>query len=138
MRCRISSDVGSISRVCSISMSPVNSTFLTGSFDETVLFWDLRTDRAMVSFPVIRLLSLAEFSSVLQGKLKNMDGHCLTAWDGTGKIFAVAVPQKQIISLYSVDAFDKVSFSLFDWIAHRTDWFIETVRMGDDRRPRTG
>lgn len=40
--------------------------------------------------------------------MKNMDGHCLTAWDGTGKIFAVGIPRKQIISLYSMDAFDKV------------------------------
>lgn len=114
MQCRISSDVDRFPRVCSISMSPVNSTFLTGSFDETVLFWDLRTDRAMVSVPANRLLSRADFSSILQGKLKNMDGHCLTAWDGTGKIFAIAVPQKQIISLYSVDAFDKVSSTLLN------------------------
>lgn len=62
-----------------------------------------------------------------------MDGHCLTAWDGTGKIFAVAIPRKQIISLYSVDAFDKVCVSTSIAIWHLTDSRAETVRLGDYR-----
>lgn len=61
-----------------------------------------------------------------------MDGHCLTAWDGTGKIFAVAIPRKQIISLYSVDAFDKVSLSTSTSISWLIDVPEETVRLGDD------
>jgi hypothetical protein len=32
-----------------LEVNIVNSTFLTGSFDETVLYWDLRSDRAIVS-----------------------------------------------------------------------------------------
>ncbi|KAJ9121775.1 hypothetical protein QFC22_002397 [Naganishia vaughanmartiniae] len=83
---------GHTDKVCSISMSPVNSSFLTGSFDQTVLMWDLRTDKAM-------------------GKLTNMDGHCITAWDSTGTIFAVGTPRKQIISLYASNAYDKKPFA---------------------------
>lgn len=74
----------------------------------------------------------------MQGKLKNMDGHCLTAWDGTGKIFAVGIPRKQIISLYSVDAYDKVSRMCLHAVFADPILSAETVCLGNHRRPGTG
>lgn len=39
-----------------------------------------------------------------------MDGPCLTAWDGTGEVFAVALPQAHAILLYSSSSFDRRPF----------------------------
>lgn len=36
-------------RVCSVEMSPTDDTFLSGSTDDTVRFWDLRAQKAQVS-----------------------------------------------------------------------------------------
>lgn len=93
-------------------MHPKDNTFLTGSDDQTVLVWDLRANAATVSGGASDMIQLGDLILffLLQGQLQQMDGTCLTAWDGTGDVFAVALPQAHAVLLYALSSFDKRPF----------------------------
>ncbi|EGG04001.1 uncharacterized protein MELLADRAFT_49323 [Melampsora larici-populina 98AG31] len=77
-------------RVVSLEMSPRDDTVLSGSFDDTVRLWDLR-------------------SPSCQGVL-NIAGQPCVAFDPSGLVFAVALNMKQTILLYDLRQFDSEPF----------------------------
>ncbi|KAN0006753.1 hypothetical protein ACTFIU_004944 [Dictyostelium citrinum] len=83
---------GHRNKVVSISMSPINDMFLSGSLDDTVRMWDLRTN-------------------VCQGLLRR-NGRPAVSFDPQGIIFATAV-SVNTIKLYDLRNYDKGPFSSF-------------------------
>ncbi|KAG0141554.1 hypothetical protein CROQUDRAFT_663648 [Cronartium quercuum f. sp. fusiforme G11] len=77
-------------RVVSLEMSPRDDTVLSGSSDDTVRLWDLR-------------------SPSCQGVL-NIAGQPCVAYDPSGLVFAVALNMKQTILLYDLRQFDAEPF----------------------------
>ncbi|MBW0510606.1 hypothetical protein O181_050321 [Austropuccinia psidii MF-1] len=77
-------------RVVSLEMSPRDDTFLSGSSDDTVRLWDLR-------------------SPSCQGVL-NIAGQPCVAFDPSGLVFAIALNLKQTILLYDLREFDSEPF----------------------------
>lgn len=45
-----------------------------------------------------------------QGKLNQLNGPCLTDWDPTGTVWAVALPDSHHICLYAANSFDQAPF----------------------------
>lgn len=74
-------------RVVSLEMSPVDDKFLSGSIDDTVRLWDLRTPHC-------------------QG-IMNIMGHPCVAFDPTGVLFGVAL-NSRFIRLYDLRNYEKV------------------------------
>ncbi|GAA5837696.1 hypothetical protein JCM11251_002298 [Rhodosporidiobolus azoricus] len=81
---------GHSKRVVSLTMSPQDDTFLSGAEDDTVRFWDLRTQNA-------------------QGLL-NVAGHPCVAYDPSGTVFAIVLNLRSTVMLYSTAQFDKQPF----------------------------
>lgn len=81
---------GHENKVVTLQMAPQNDTFLSGSVDEAVRLWDLRTPKSM--------------------GLMNIQGHPVVAYDPTGKVFAVAINERSAVLLYDVRKFDQMPF----------------------------
>lgn len=77
-------------RVVSLEMSPRDDTVLSGSSDDTVRLWDLR-------------------SPSCQGVL-NIAGQPCVAFDPSGLVFAIALNMKRTILLYDLREFDSEPF----------------------------
>ncbi|KAM0751498.1 WD40 repeat-like protein [Meredithblackwellia eburnea MCA 4105] len=77
-------------RVISLQMSPVDDTFLSGSTDDTVRLWDLRSSQA-------------------QGLL-NVSGQPSVAFDPSGLVFAVMLNLRSTLLLYDIKNYDKLPF----------------------------
>lgn len=80
-------------RVCSLEVSPLDDLFLSAAMDHSVRLWDLR-------------------SSSCQGLL-NIPAPALVAFDSTATVFAVASPQLQSVSLYSIKSYETRPFLTF-------------------------
>lgn len=50
-------------RVIALSMSPVDDIFLSGSLDNTIRLWDLKSPNCAVCFPIINLSASEEYFS---------------------------------------------------------------------------
>jgi COMPASS component SWD2 len=83
---------GHRARVVSLCMSPVDDTFISGSVDNTVMFWDLRSPNA-------------------QGKI-DVRGSPAVAYDPKGLCFAVA-SAINLIKMYDKRRFDQGPFAQF-------------------------
>ncbi|XP_026162300.1 WD repeat-containing protein 82-like [Mastacembelus armatus] len=93
---------GHTARVISLSMSPVDDMFISGSLDKTIRIWDLRSPNC-------------------QG-LTNPLGKPVCSFDPDGLIFAAGV-ESQAIKLYDLRAFDKGPFASFETRFNRAcDW----------------
>ncbi|KAF0034905.1 hypothetical protein F2P81_012663 [Scophthalmus maximus] len=93
---------GHTARVIALSMSPVDDTFISGSWDETIRIWDLRSPNC-------------------QG-LTHPLGKPFCSFDPDGLIFAAGV-ESQAIKLYDLRAFDKGPFATFEMRLNRVcDW----------------
>ncbi|XP_058486941.1 uncharacterized protein LOC131460437 isoform X3 [Solea solea] len=93
---------GHMARVISLSMSPVDDTFISGSLDKTIRIWDLRCPDC-------------------QG-LANPLGNPVCSFDPDGLIFAAGV-ESEAIKLYDLRAFDKGPFASFETRFNRVcDW----------------
>jgi COMPASS component SWD2 len=77
-------------RVISLEMSPVDDGFMSGSLDNTVRLWDLRTPQCR--------------------GLLNLPAPPIAAYDTNGVVFGVAVNEYQRILLYDHANFDKAPF----------------------------
>src|SRR3990167_212770 len=86
--------------VVSLSMSPSDDSFISGSYDGTVRMWDLRANTCQ------GLLRMRDDKT-------NLLGHAVaTSFDPEGLIFAVAMGNN-LIKLYDIKSFDKGPFSTF-------------------------
>nr|XP_046239711.1 WD repeat-containing protein 82-like isoform X1 [Scatophagus argus] len=93
---------GHTARVISLSMSPVDNTFISSSLDKTIRIWDLRSPNC-------------------QG-LTNPLGKPVCSFDPEGLIFAAGV-ESQAIKLYDLRASDKGPFASFETRFSRVcDW----------------
>jgi COMPASS component SWD2 len=80
---------GHETKVTSLQMSPINDTFLSAAFNESVRLWDLRTPTCQGLLP--------------------LQGHPLIAFSPEGSVFAIAFNELSIILLYDLRNFTKVS-----------------------------
>ena len=85
---------GHTGRVTSLTLSPSNDFFLSGSLDNTVKLWDTR-------------------SSSPQGELQ-IESPYLTAYDPGASVIAIASPAAQAVLLYDLKNYDKPPFATFD------------------------
>ncbi|XP_056885728.1 WD repeat-containing protein 82-like [Takifugu flavidus] len=93
---------GHTASVTALSMSPVDATFLSSSFDMTVRFWDLRSQNC-------------------QG-LTSTQGKPICSFDPEGLIFAAGV-ESNAVDLYDLRAYDKGPFAHFETkFTHVCDW----------------
>ncbi|XP_038054439.1 WD repeat-containing protein 82-like [Patiria miniata] len=83
---------GHTKKVVSLSMSPIDDSFLSGSLDKTVRLWDLRSPNC-------------------QG-LMHLQGRPVASFDPEGLIFACGV-NSELIKLYDLRSFDKGPFTTF-------------------------
>uniref|UniRef100_T1IVA5 Uncharacterized protein n=1 Tax=Strigamia maritima TaxID=126957 RepID=T1IVA5_STRMM len=83
---------GHTKKVVTLSMSPIDDTFLSGSLDKTVRLWDLRSPNC-------------------QG-LMHLPGRPVAAFDPEGLIFAAGV-NSEYVKLYDLRSFDKGPFNTF-------------------------
>ncbi|GAA5902270.1 WD-repeat containing protein SWD2 [Sporobolomyces salmoneus] len=81
---------GHTKRVVSLAMSPQDDTFLSGSTDDTIKLWDLRT-------------------ATSQGHL-NVAGHPSIGYDPSGMVFGVALNLNSTVLMYDIKNFDKAPF----------------------------
>ncbi|GAA5989856.1 hypothetical protein JCM5350_006589 [Sporobolomyces pararoseus] len=81
---------GHTKRVVSLAMSPQDDTFLSGSTDDTIRLWDLR-------------------SATSQGHL-NVAGHPSVGYDPSGMVFGVALNLQSTVLMYDLKNFDKQPF----------------------------
>ncbi|VDP05989.1 unnamed protein product [Soboliphyme baturini] len=79
-------------KVVSLSLSPIDDTFISGSLDMTIRLWDLR-------------------SQSCQGVMR-LTGRPVAAYDPEGLIFAVGV-NSEYVKLYDLRSFDKGPFNTF-------------------------
>ncbi|XP_070558836.1 WD repeat-containing protein 82-like [Ptychodera flava] len=93
---------GHTKKVVSLSMSPVDDTFLSGSLDKTIRLWDLRSPNC-------------------QG-LMHLQGRPVCSFDPEGLIFGAGI-NSEMIKLYDLRSFDKGPFTTFRLQADRDcDW----------------
>lgn len=85
---------GHENKVVTLQKSPQDDTFLSGSVDEAVRLWDVRTPKAM-------------------GHM-HLQGHPVVAYDPTGRVFAVAINERSAVLLYDVRKFDQMPFLRVD------------------------
>jgi len=88
-------------RVVSLSMSPVDDTFLSAALDHEIRLWDLR-------------------SNACQGLLRR-NGRPVVSYDPTGLLFAVA-SDINTIKLYDVRTFDRGPWSTFQLDYPQIEW----------------
>lgn len=79
-------------KVVTLSMSPVDDTFLSGSLDKTLRLWDLRSPNC-------------------QGVM-HLPGRPVAAFDPEGLIFAAGI-NSEFVKLYDLRSFDKGPFATF-------------------------
>lgn len=79
--------------VTSLSISPYDDTFLSGSKDNTAKLWDLRSSR-------------------FRGFVK-LDGHPVVNYDPEGLIFAIGI-NSESINLYDMRYYEKGPFKVFE------------------------
>ena len=91
-------------RVVSLCMSPVDDNFLSGSLDNTVMCWDLRTPNA-------------------QGKI-DVKGRPVVAYDPKGVCFAVGCAIN-LIKMYDRRKFDAGPFTQFPLKSQKTIEFVD-------------
>lgn len=114
----------SLLRVTSLSMSPVDDTFISGSLDKTSRLWDLRSPNCQVSLcllsqpserPLIRCQreprslqshTNLSFAFNTQG-LMHLQGKPVCSFDPEGLIFAAGI-NSEMVKLYDLRSFDKV------------------------------
>ncbi|KAM9409939.1 WD repeat-containing protein 82-like [Pholidichthys leucotaenia] len=84
---------GHTARVTALSMSPVDSTFISSSLDKTIRIWDLRSQNC-------------------QGMTDPL-GTPLCSFDPNGLIFAAGV-DSQMVKLYDLRGFEKGPFASFE------------------------
>ncbi|XP_046880647.1 WD repeat-containing protein 82-like isoform X1 [Hypomesus transpacificus] len=84
---------GHTARVVALSVSPVDDKFISGSLDNTIRLWDLRSPNC-------------------QG-LTNPLGKPVCCFDPEGLMFAAGV-NSEMINLYDIRSFDKGPFSSFE------------------------
>lgn len=83
---------GHTKKVVTLSMSPIDDTFLSGSMDKTIRLWDLRSPNC-------------------QG-LMHLPGRPVAAFDPEGLIFAAGI-NSESLKLYDLRSFDKGPFATF-------------------------
>lgn len=84
--------IGHNKKVVTLSMSPVDDCFISGSLDKTIRVWDLRSPNC-------------------QG-LMHVSGRPVASFDPEGLIFAAGV-DADIVRLYDLRSFDKGPFATF-------------------------
>jgi COMPASS component SWD2 len=77
-------------KVVSLEMAPVDDGFISGSLDNTVRLWDLRTPQCR--------------------GLLHLPSSAIVAYDASGQVFAVGVNHYQRVLIYDLDNFDKAPF----------------------------
>ena len=108
-------------RVVALSVSPVDDKFISGSLDNTIRLWDLRSPNCQVSnkvcvcvcpknSPECVHVNIVCFC-VLQG-LTNPLGKPVCCFDPEGLIFAAGV-NSEMINLYDIRSFDKVNYKAY-------------------------
>jgi len=88
-------------RVVSLAMCPINDMFLSGSLDDTIRLWDLRT-------------------SACQGLLRRK-GRPTVAFDPQGMVFAVA-SAINTVKLFDIRSYDKGPFATFVVHNNPVEW----------------
>ncbi|VUZ48049.1 unnamed protein product [Hymenolepis diminuta] len=91
-------------RVVSLSMSPVDDTFLSGALDGTVRLWDLRSQNCH--------------------GVMHVAGRPTAAFDPEGLVFAAGI-NSEYLNLYDLRSFDKGPFATFKLLvseAPGTEW----------------
>lgn len=83
---------GHTQRVVSLSMSPIDDTFISGSLDKTVRLWDLRSANC--------------------AGLMHVNGRPVASYDPEGLIFAAGI-DAEYVKLYDLRSFDRGPFSTF-------------------------
>lgn len=96
--------------IISLDMHPLDDTFMSGSIDNTVRLWDLRSQNCRVSFYSCDSRTCTDPH---QGKL-TLPAPPIAAYDSQGMIFAVALNTFQKLILYDVKQFDKEPFLTVD------------------------
>ncbi|KAJ8046554.1 WD repeat-containing protein 82 [Holothuria leucospilota] len=93
---------GHTKKVVSLSMSPVDDSFLSGSLDKSLRLWDLRSPNC-------------------QG-LMHLQGRPVASFDPEGLVFACGL-NSEMIKLYDLRSFDKGPFTTFKLPQDRDcDW----------------
>jgi len=93
---------GHTKKVVTLSMSPIDDSFISGSGDKTLRLWDLRSQNC-------------------QGMM-HVGGRPVAAFDPEGLIFAAGINSEQI-KLYDLRSFDKGPFSTFEMSQEKEcDW----------------
>jgi len=93
---------GHTKKVITLSMSPIDDTFISGSLDKSLRLWDLRSPNC-------------------QGMM-HVGGRPVAAFDPEGLIFAAGINSNQI-KLYDLRSFDKGPFSTFQLTQEKEcDW----------------
>lgn len=94
---------GHTKKVNSLCLSPIDDTFISGSYDKTIRLWDLRSPNC-------------------QGIMHVTGSRPIAAYDPEGLIFGVGV-NSDTIKLYDVRSFDKGPFSNFKFAPEKEcDW----------------
>lgn len=88
-------------RVTSLSMSPLDDSFLSAGLDRSMRLWDLRTNVCQ------GLMNLPHSQANLQAQSKTSPGKILVAHDPAGMVFAVAC-SPNIIKLFDSRSYDSV------------------------------
>ncbi|XP_071549981.1 WD repeat-containing protein 82-like [Panulirus ornatus] len=93
---------GHTKKVITLSMSPIDDTFISGSLDKSLRLWDLRSPNC-------------------QGMM-HVGGRPVAAFDPEGLIFAAGI-NSEMIKLYDLRSFDKGPFSTFQLSMEKEcDW----------------
>ncbi|XP_072025757.1 WD repeat-containing protein 82-like isoform X2 [Amphiura filiformis] len=93
---------GHTKKVVSLSMSPIDDSFLSGSLDKTIRLWDLRSPNC-------------------QGMM-NLQGRPVASFDPDGLIFACGI-NSEMVKLYDLRSYDKGPFTTFKLQQDRDcDW----------------
>lgn len=94
--------LGHTKKVVTLSMSPLDDMFLSGSLDKTIRLWDLRTNNC-------------------QG-LMQLPSRPIAAFDPEGLIFAAGI-NSETVKLYDLRSFDKGPFDTFNLVAEtNVEW----------------
>ncbi|CAO1625498.1 unnamed protein product [Sympodiomycopsis kandeliae] len=97
---------GHKSRVCSLTMNPLNDSFLSGSVGDAIKLWDLRTPNAQGTMPV--------------------QGHPTVAFDPSGEVFALGISERMSVLLYARNQFTAAPFMV---IAIEDDVYLSKISM---------
>lgn len=85
---------GHTSRVCTIQMSPVDDTFVSGAVSESLRLWDLRSKSCHAYVPC--------------------QGHPTAAYDPSGQVIALGFSERNTVLLYDSRKFTDTPFERYD------------------------